>query len=227
MTHQSQPSIAIVDYGMGNRRSAEKALQRVGAITMTTADHDALRAADALVLPGVGAFPQGMENLRQRGLDTLLHERVANGTPVLGICLGMQLLFDSSEEHGIGAGGLGLIRGHVRALAAGNLRVPHIGWNEVRFERHSPLIGDLPPAGCPFYHVHSYVVDGLDWADVVGTAEYGERFVSVVAHDNIFGTQFHPEKSSRHGLALLANFVRLCSGRAQPARPSPSAVSAR
>jgi glutamine amidotransferase len=210
-----RPSIAIVDYGMGNRRSVEKALVHVGAEPVITADHEAISAADALVLPGVGAFPKGMSNLRERGLDRLLRELVGSGTPLLGICLGMQLLFDSSSELGSQTAGMGLVGGHVRALDARGLRVPHIGWNDVRLEQHSELTADLPPSGCPFYHVHSYVADGVDPGDLIGSAEYGERFPTIVARANVYGTQFHPEKSSRHGLLLLSAFTQLASHRAR------------
>jgi imidazole glycerol-phosphate synthase subunit HisH len=212
-----RPSIAIVDYGMGNRRSVEKALNLVGADAVITADHDAIRAADALVLPGVGAFPKGMASLRELGLDGLLRERAACGAPLLGICLGMQLLFDSSSEQGKQTPGIGLISGQVRAIDAGGLRVPHIGWNEVRFEQQSALTADLPQTGCPFYHVHSYVADGVGAADLVGSTEYGERFATIVARGNVFGTQFHPEKSSRHGLLLLSAFAQLAGRRASSA----------
>lgn len=204
-----RPRIAIVDYDMGNRRSVEKALQHVGATATITRDVAELSQADALVLPGVGAFPRGMRNLRSHGLDSLLRERVAAGVPLLGICLGMQLLFDSSTELGELTPGLGLIAGEVRALEAGGLRVPHIGWNEVRFERASELTAELPAGGAPFYHVHSYAAHADDVHDVVGSTEYGERFATVVARGSVYGTQFHPEKSSRDGLTLLASFVRL------------------
>lgn len=209
-----RPSIAIVDYGMGNRRSVEKALIRVGSQAVITADHEAIRAADALVLPGVGAFPKGMSNLHEHGLDELLRERAASGTPLLGICLGMQLLFDFSNELGTQTAGIGLISGQVRAIEAGGLRVPHIGWNEVRFEQESALTADLPQTGCPFYHVHSYVAVDVDPVDLIGTTEYGERFATIVAKGNVFGTQFHPEKSSRHGLLLLSAFAQLARRRA-------------
>ncbi len=204
-----RPRIAVIDYDMGNRRSVEKALDHVGADAAITRDPRDLERADALVLPGVGAFSAGMANLRRYGLDALLEERVAAGTPLLGICLGMQLLFDSSTELGTLTAGLGLIGGRVRALNAGGLRIPHIGWNEVRFERPSQLTAELPAGGAPFYHVHSYVAEPADAETVVGTAEYGERFATMVAHGPVYGTQFHPEKSSRDGLTLLASFVRL------------------
>lgn len=207
--------IAVLDYGMGNRRSVEKALAHVGARASITSDHDRLRDAAGLILPGVGAFPRAMENLRALGLDELLRERIAAGTPVLGVCLGMQLAFDSSEELG-GAAGLGIVRGEVRALRAGALKLPHIGWNDVEFARpQSPLVAGLPPR-CAFYHVHSYVPDPASQQDVLGTAEYGERFVTAVEHGSFYGVQFHPEKSSAAGLRLLANFARICIAAGAP-----------
>ncbi len=204
--------VAVIDYGMGNRRSVEKALEHVGAHAAITSDHDELRRCDGLVLPGVGALPQAMRNLDALGLPDLIHDLVRQGRPLLGICLGMQLLFDTSEEMG-GAPGLGLISGEVSRLKAGGLRVPHIGWNEVRFERESALTAELPPPGCPFYHVHSFAARPHDPEDVIGTTEYGERFATVVGHGRVFGVQFHPEKSSRHGLRMLRDFVELCAAR--------------
>jgi glutamine amidotransferase len=201
--------IGVLDYGMGNRRSVEKALEHVGARANVTRDHDELRAAAGLVVPGVGAFPRAMENLRELGLDELIRERVQAGTPVLGICLGMQLAFDSSTELG-GAAGLGIVPGEVRALAPGALKLPHIGWNEVRFTKPgSPLVADLPES-CAFYHVHTFAAVPARGEDVLGVAEYGQRFVSAVEHGSFYGVQFHPEKSSAAGLRLLANFVRIC-----------------
>ncbi len=208
--------IAIVDYGMGNRRSVEKALEHVGAHATVTADHTHLRAAAGLIVPGVGAFPRAMENLRELGLDELLRERVAAGTPVLGICLGMQLAFDSSTELG-GASGLGIVPGEVRALQAGDLKLPHIGWNEVTFVKpSSPLVEELP-SSCAFYHVHSLAPVPADEQDVLGTAEYGSRFVTAVQHGSFYGVQFHPEKSSAAGLRLLANFASICTTATAPA----------
>ena len=205
-------NVAVIDYGMGNRRSVEKALAHIGARPVITRDHGELRAADGLVLPGVGAFPQAMSNLRALGLDELIRERVAEGVPLLGICLGMQLLFDSSEEIERTAG-IGLIAGEVTRLNAGERRVPHIGWNEVCFERASPLTAELPQAGCPFYHVHSFAARPRDSESVVGVTEYGsDRFPTIVTRDSVFGVQFHPEKSSRHGLRLLHSFVGVCVG---------------
>jgi len=200
--------IAVVDYGMGNRRSVEKAFEHVGARTIVTDDAGLIREADALVVPGVGAFPRGMANLRDRGLDELIRSRAAAGTPILGICLGMQLLFESSLEVRPESG-LGLMPGEVTPLRADGLRVPHIGWSEVRPERPSPLTTDLPSEGRPFYHVHSFVARPAEPGDVIATAEYGERFASIVGRGNVYGVQFHPEKSSRDGLALLERFVAM------------------
>ena len=202
--------MAVIDYGMGNRRSVEKALEHVGACTAVTSDHEELRAADGLVLPGVGAFPQAMRNLNELGLPDVIVDCVDRGTPLLGICLGMQLLLDSSEEMG-GAAGLGLVHGEVTGVRSGGLRIPHIGWNEVRFERAADLTAALPPSGCPFYHVHSFAARPSDPETVIGTTEYGERFPTIVARGNVFGVQFHPEKSSRHGLTMLRDFVGICA----------------
>jgi imidazole glycerol-phosphate synthase subunit HisH len=202
--------IGVVDYGAGNRRSVEKALERVGARVALTGDHDALCAADGLVVPGVGAFVAAMGRLRAAGLDELIVARARAGTPVLGLCLGMQLLFEGSDELG-GAEGLGLLAGRVRALSPGEgLKVPHIGWNEVRFTGASALVEGLG-ASAAFYHVHSFAAEPEDAGDVLGTGDYGGPFASVVARDGVFGAQFHPEKSSAAGLALLANFASICA----------------
>ena len=203
------PAVGIVDYGMGNRRSVEKALERVGARSVLTGDPERLRAADGLVVPGVGAFPQAMRNLAEAGLDELIAERAAEGAPTLGVCLGMQLLFETSEE-GEGAAGLGLLRGDVRRLDTRGLKLPQMGWNDVRWQRESPLNAGLPDPSI-FYHVHSYVPHPADPDDVLGLSEYGSPFVTVVARGNVFGAQFHPEKSSAHGLALLENFAGICA----------------
>jgi glutamine amidotransferase len=192
--------IAIADYGMGNRRSVDKALAHVGAESVVTAD---VRDASAIILPGVGAFPEAMRNLERTGLGEALIERAAAGVPLLGICLGMQLLFESSTEHE-GAEGLGILPGRVTALESP--RLPHIGWNLVTFERPSALTDGLGEAAA-FYHVHSFACRPADASDVVGTSEYGERFVSVVERGNVMAAQFHPEKSSLDGLRMLRNFA--------------------
>jgi imidazole glycerol-phosphate synthase subunit HisH len=210
--------IGIVDYGMGNRRSVEKALAHVGARPVLSSDPERLASAPGLVLPGVGAFPKAMENLRRLGLDELLRERLGAGTPLLGICLGMQLGFERSEELG-GAEGLGLIAGEVRPLRTGGLKLPHIGWNEVQLRGSSPLVRDLPER-CAFYHVHSLAPVPAEEADVLGTAEYGEPFVTAVQRGSFYGVQFHPEKSSAAGLRMLANFASICLGGSERASPA-------
>jgi imidazole glycerol-phosphate synthase subunit HisH len=201
--------IAIVDYGMGNRRSVEKAFERIGARAALTADHEALEAADGLVVPGVGAFVAAMARLRDAGLDELIVRKARAGTPVIGLCLGMQLLFESSTELG-GDTGLALLPGHVVALEARGLKVPHIGWNVVTFARPSPLTEGLGVAAA-FYHVHSFVARPAEQSDVLGRGDYGGPFVSIVARDPVYGVQFHPEKSSAAGLRLLANFTAVCA----------------
>jgi glutamine amidotransferase len=198
-------TIGIVDYGMGNRRSVEKALERVGATSRLTADHDALRAADGIIVPGVGAFPEAMRRLGETGLDEVVRER-AERVPVLGLCLGMQVLYEASEEFGETAG-LGLLRGRVRRLDAGDLKLPHIGWHRVRFERDGALTP--PEREAAYYHVHSFAAERTE--DALAFGVYGAEFVSVAQRGTVFGCQFHPEKSSEAGLALLRRFAQLCA----------------
>lgn len=205
----SKPLIAIVDYGMGNRRSVEKALEHVGARITITADQAELDAADGLVLPGVGAFPQAMRNIRERGLEELLQRRTREGTPLLGLCLGMQLPFTRSVEWG-GEAGLGIVEGEIRELQVTGLKLPHIGWNEVHWTRPSALTEGLPDP-CAFYHVHTYAAYPADDEIVLGRGDYGGPFVSVVEQPPFYGVQFHPEKSSVHGLKMLENFSAICA----------------
>jgi glutamine amidotransferase len=200
--------IAVLNYGMGNLRSVEKALEHVGVTATITADATEARAADGLILPGVGAFPRAMERVRQAGLDELIAERRDAGVPILGICLGLQLLFESTTELG-GAGGLGLLGGDVAELAADGLKVPHIGWSPVRWERDSRLTDGID-SETPFYFVHSFAPRPAA-ADLLGSAAYGARFACAAERDNVFGVQFHPEKSSAAGLRLLANFAGVCA----------------
>jgi imidazole glycerol-phosphate synthase subunit HisH len=200
--------IGIVDHGLGNRRNVEKAFARVGVEAAISADPAALGAAEGLVVPGVGAFAAGMAGLRAAGLDELVIQRAAEGTPVLGLCVGMQLLFDSSTELG-GDTGLGLLSGPVERLEADGLKIPHIGWNVVTFTRPSPLTEDLGRSAA-FYHVHSFAARPEDDV-VVGRGDYGGPFASIVERHPIYGAQFHPEKSSVAGLRLLGNFARICT----------------
>jgi glutamine amidotransferase len=200
--------IAIVDYGMGNLRSVEKALEHVGATATISHDAGEVGAADGVILPGVGAFPRAMERIRERGLDELIAERRLAGVPILGICLGLQLLFDSTTELG-GAAGLGLLSGEVGELAAEGLKVPHIGWSPVRWEKESRLAEGID-SETPFYFVHSFAPrPGAD--DLLGSAAYGARFACAAERENVFGVQFHPEKSSAAGLRLLSNFAGVCA----------------
>jgi glutamine amidotransferase len=198
---------AILDYGMGNLRSVYKALEHVGAEPELTSDHARVREAEAIVLPGVGAMPKAMEQVRALGLDELLRERVGAGVPVIGLCMGMQLLFESTTEHG-GAEGIGLLAGAVEQLDAP--KIPQIGWNAVSWKRPSTLTEGLPDP-CAFYHANSFAPRPTNREDVLGTADYGGEFVSVVERPPVYGLQSHPEKSGPDGLRLLRNFVGLAA----------------
>jgi glutamine amidotransferase len=200
--------IAILDYGMGNLRSVEKALEHVGATASITHEPAEARGADGMILPGVGAFPRAMQRIRERGLDELIAERRAAGVPILGICLGLQLLFDSSTELG-GSHGLGLLTGAVGEVESPGLKLPHIGWSPVRWEQRSPLVDGIE-SETAFYFVHSFA-PRAERGDVLGSAAYGERFCCAAERGNVFGVQFHPEKSSAAGLRLLSNFAGICA----------------
>ncbi len=197
--------VAIVDYGVGNLRSVEKAFAAGGCEAVVSADERVLRRAEKLVLPGVGAFPACMSALTERGFDELLRERVAEGTPLLGVCVGMQMLFEESEEFGRSRG-LGFLGGRVRRFNE-RLRVPQVGWNQVEWRRDHSLSEGIE-AGSFFYFVHSYYCDAEDAEAVLGETEYGEPYASVVARANVCGVQFHPEKSQAAGLRLLKNFAK-------------------
>jgi glutamine amidotransferase len=202
--------IAIVDYGVGNLRSVQKALERVGATAIVTSDPAALDAAQGMVLPGVGAFGDGMDHLRARRLVDPVLRQVEDGKPLLGICLGMQLLFEQSQEMGLHQG-LGLLPGRVVRFPDSELKVPHIGWNQLRMTGPRPemtLLQDIPD-GAYAYFVHSYYAAPDDPGDLLATTEYGLEFASVVGRGRIYGAQFHPEKSQEVGLQLLRNFARL------------------
>jgi len=201
--------IAVLDYGMGNLRSVEKALERVGAEAEITSEPARAEAADGVILPGVGAFPRAMERVRDIGLDELVAGRIEAGVPVLGICLGLQLLFESSVENE-GGTGLALLDGVVAPLEANGYKVPHIGWSPVHWEHESPLTDGLGEE-TPFYFVHSFAPRAAADGDVLGTAAYGERFTCAIERPPLYGVQFHPEKSSAAGLRLLRNFISICS----------------
>jgi imidazole glycerol-phosphate synthase subunit HisH len=200
--------ICVLDYGMGNLRSVEKALEHVGAEAEVSGDAERAAKADGLILPGVGAFPKAIGRIRELGLDELIEQRLEAGVPVLGICLGLQLLFSSSTELG-GAEGLRLLQGDVRELQAGEQKVPHIGWSPVRWEQPSPLTDGIEDE-TPFYFVHSFTPHPQA-EQVLGSAAYGERFACAAQSGVLFGVQFHPEKSSAAGLRLLSNFAAVCA----------------
>lgn len=198
--------VVIVDYGVGNLRSVQKAFASTGCEAIVSADEIELRNAQRLVLPGVGAFAACMKALSERGFDRLVNEKAREGTPLLGVCVGMQLLFDESDEFGA-TKGLGLLRGKVRRFE-NNLVVPHVGWNRIhQKQRHALFDGIEDGSFC--YFVHSFYCEPVDDAVVAGETEYGSRYASVVAEKNICGVQFHPEKSQTVGLQMLKNFTTL------------------
>lgn len=200
--------IAIVDYGVGNLRSVQKALESLGEPAVVTSDKSLLDRADGVILPGVGAFGDAMVSLRRLDLLGALKLHARSGKPLLGICLGMQLLFSVSEEHGQHVG-LGLIPGHVRRFR-GDFKIPHVGWNELRFARGNRLTEGLT-GGEMAYFVHSYYVDPIERDVIVATTDYFMQLPAIVSAGNIYGMQFHPEKSKSAGLHLLGNFAALCA----------------
>src|SRR5262245_20461323 len=199
--------IAIIDYGVGNRRSVEKAFDAIGKPALVTGDRAALAGADRLVLPGVGAFGECVRRLHEAGLDQVVLEAAGTNKPVLGLCVGLQLMFDEGHEFGIHKG-LGLMRGRVSRFAESGPRVPQIGWNQIEGVKPHPLVEGLPE-GTYFYFVHSYRVEAEDQHDVLAETEYGVRYPSICARGSVCGVQFHPEKSQDAGLRLLANFATM------------------
>jgi imidazole glycerol-phosphate synthase subunit HisH len=197
--------VAIIDYGVGNLRSVEKAFAATGCEASISSDESFLRSAEKLVLPGVGAFAACMRALKERGFDRLVRERAVAGTPLLGVCVGMQMLFEESEEFG-STRGLGLLKGRVRKFG-NELVVPQVGWNRIHQRRpHALFEGIANGSFC--YFVHSFYCEPGDDAVVAGETEYGRRYASVVAQGNVCGVQFHPEKSQDVGLRMLKNFSR-------------------
>jgi glutamine amidotransferase len=215
----NQSPIAIIDYGMGNLRSVQKGLERVGHKAVVTRDAATIEAAAGVVLPGVGAFGACMENLRTYGLIDSVKRVIDNGTLFLGICLGMQLLFEESEEFGP-VRGLGMFPGRVVRFAdQPGLQVPHMGWNQIRKRQDVPILRDIDD-GTYVYFVHSYYVVPSDAALTATSTEYGIEFASAIWRDNVFATQYHPEKSQAVGLKILENFGALVSASAS-SRPTP------
>jgi len=205
------PRIAICDYGVGNLRSVERALLHAGAEVVLTGDADAMRACAGVVLPGVGAFGAAVDALESTGLGEVVKDIAHSGTPLLGVCLGHQLLFEESDENG-GRRGLGLLPGRVVRLGAERGKIPHMGWNQLHLAARTPFF-DGVDEGAYAYFVHSYAATGqtTDTDAVVATTDYGGPIVAACARDNVWSTQFHPEKSGTAGLRLYANFVRVCA----------------
>jgi glutamine amidotransferase len=212
--------IAIADYGIGNLGSVTKGFRHAGADVVLTGDPEELRRADALVLPGDGAFAAAAAEVERRGLGPILREAVEEEKPLLGICIGMQLLFEESEEHGLHRG-LGFLPGRVRRFE-GDLPVPHMGWNRLRTCRPHPILEDVPE-GAHVYFVHSYYCDAPEDV-VIAASDYGRDFPAIVGRGSVLGVQFHPEKSQEIGLRMVASFVRLVAG---TRRAGPRGMSGR
>jgi len=199
--------IAIIDYGMGNLFSVEKAFVKLGAEVVVTSDAKIIAAADKVVLPGVGAFGDCMKNLEASGLIPIIMETVASGKPFLGICLGLQVMFEGSEE-APSTKGLGIFKGHVKKIVASELKIPHMGWNSLKLAERSPLLDNLPEN--PYvYFVHSFHAVPSEENIVTAFVEYGGKVTAAVGKNNVQAMQFHPEKSSSVGLKILENFVKL------------------
>ena len=196
--------VSVIDYDAGNTLSVTRALEKVGAVVDLTSDPGRVKDADAVVLPGVGAFGDCMKKLGERGMDEACREAFGSGKPFLGVCVALQVIFDDSEESP-GAEGLGLLSGSVRRFEAGDLKVPHMGWNELRLVREHPVLDGLD--GEAFYFVHSYYPEPSEAGDLVGETEYGVRFCAAAGRENLLAVQFHPEKSSQAGLRLYENFL--------------------
>lgn len=200
-------AIAIVDYGMGNLHSVSKAVERLGYKPLVTGEREKILAADGIILPGVGAFGDAMEQLRETSLDSVMKEAAESGKPLLGICLGMQLLFSRSEEHGKFEG-LDILPGSVVRFTGGDYKVPHMGWNSLQFEkREHPLFAGLEEGHV--YFVHSYHVLPEVQADLLAVTDYGQSVTAIVGRGSVYGMQFHPEKSGELGMSLLRNFLAL------------------
>lgn len=203
--------IAIIDYGMGNLHSVSKAVERLGYEAEVASDRATILAADGAILPGVGAFGDAMQHLKESQLQDVVMQYAASGKPLLGICLGMQLLFTRSEEHGQHEG-LNLLPGEVIRFR-GSYKVPHMGWNRLRFVQHSPLLEGMEEGHV--YFVHSYHVKPERPSDLLAVTDYEEAVTAIVGKNNVYGMQFHPEKSGDVGMRLLGNFLRLCKGRVE------------
>ncbi|MBI5207849.1 MAG: imidazole glycerol phosphate synthase subunit HisH [Candidatus Firestonebacteria bacterium] len=201
--------IAVIDYGVGNLRSVHKAFEKCGFSAQITNNKDIINKSNALVLPGVGAFPQAMNTLKQTGLDKIIHENIKNGKPFLGICLGMQLLFSESEEFGHEKG-LNIISGKVKKFQV-KLKIPHMGWNQLEINQNCPLLKKVTP-GAYMYFVHSFYAKPDNPGDIAAETEYGIKFTAMVWNKNVFACQFHPEKSQDEGLKIIRAFGEMAIG---------------
>ncbi|MCD6312005.1 MAG: imidazole glycerol phosphate synthase subunit HisH [Elusimicrobia bacterium] len=205
------PSITVIDYGLGNIRSVSKALELTGGNVSVSARIKKIESADGIVLPGVGAFWKGMDNLKKAGLLKIIKSQIVSGKPCLGICLGLQMLFSESEEHG-SSPGIDIIKGRVK-LFRNNLKIPHMGWNRVRFQNQKTggrgMFEGIAD-GSYFYFVHSYYVSPEDLTLVSSTTNYGGEFASSIIKDNLWAVQFHPEKSGKNGIQIMKNFIKKC-----------------
>lgn len=203
-------AIAIVDYGIGNLHSVSKAIERLGYEGIVTGDRDEILNAEGVILPGVGAFGDAMNHIREGGMDHIVNEVANSGKPLLGICLGMQLLFTEGEEHGVHQG-LNILPGRVVKFADGDYKIPHMGWNRLEYTQPDhPLVRDLYNGHV--YFVHSYHVKPDHTDDLIAVCDYGQPVTAIVGRDNVYGMQFHPEKSGELGTLLLRNFLALCTG---------------
>ena len=199
--------IAIIDYGVGNLFSVEKAFAKLGAEVLVTDDAAVIERADKIVLPGVGAFGDCMENLTRSGLIPAIRQAIAAGKPLLGICVGLQILFEGSDESP-GAAGLGVFSGQVKKIVAPGLKIPHMGWNSITVNKNSRILKNIGSE--PYvYFVHSYYVNAEDESIISAYTEYGQKLDIAVEKDNVFATQFHPEKSGETGMTILKNFIAL------------------
>lgn len=205
MDQQSGMSVLVIDYGMGNLASVKRAFEECGASVFISDDPKAILQASQVVLPGVGSFALAMKNLHYAGWDDAIHEATEKGMPMLGICLGMQLLADEGEEHGL-TKGLGLIEGKIKKFDLPGIRVPHVGWNEIVPKRDNTIFSAIE-SGTDFYFVHSYFFEAADESNILAHTPYGNNFTSVVSKGNIWGTQFHPEKSGFPGFQIIRNFL--------------------
>jgi len=198
--------IGIIDYGMGNLRSVQKALELLGEQAIITSDYETLVGCDGIILPGVGAFPDAIDNIKSKKLDKAIDTIISENKPMLGICLGMQLLYEESDEIRI-CEGLGLLKGKITRLE-GNVKIPHMGWNDLKINKQCKILEGVNDSSYAYF-VHSYLAVSMDKEDLNAVSTYGIEIPAVVSKGNVYGTQFHPEKSGALGMKILENFIKL------------------